>query len=306
MPVYDIEALSFRYSEQSPLVNDALSMSIEEGEIFGLLGANGAGKTTLIKQMVSLLKPTSGTIRLFGQALKQDRHYSAQKVSYMPQRGEALNNLTIDETLYFTAHLRGLSRPDALREQQRLVDLLDLGAIRHKPVTELSGGQRRLSLVATTLAAQRPVWILDEPTNDLDPERRRHVWDILRQAQAEYHTTLILVTHNILEAERMLERVAILKDGKLLALGRVGLLKKQLNQQLRLEIRFTPNQPPQLPEADLVPHIYHESQWHLLIDRDKAPLYLNALNAQSQIEDFILTTPTLEDLYIALMNGDAR
>ena len=101
----------------------------------------------------------------------------------MPQNGMALNNLTVGETLYFTAHLRGLRRRDARAERDRLIDQLDLGSVRDRMAPRISGGQRRLALLATTMAGFPAVLLLDEPTNDLDPQHRRLVWDVVRASQ---------------------------------------------------------------------------------------------------------------------------
>jgi ABC-2 type transport system ATP-binding protein len=255
--------------------------------------------TTLVKQMANLLAPTSGTIRLFGKPLNHSPLYTPRQIGYMPQSGFTLNNLTVAEALYFTAHLRGLSRRDAITERDRLIDQWNLGPVRDRVVARLSGGQKRLVLLATTIAAQPPVLILDEPTNDLDPQRRRLVWDTLRTINREHGTTIILVTHNVIEAERVIERVGILCNGLLIALGRPGQLKAELNQHLRLEIVFAPECPPQLPTT-VEPRQVAPGRWHLLIERSAAPAYLNALNHADSIEDFSLSTATLEDLYLSL------
>ena len=298
-PVYDVIHLTKRYAKQSVPANADISLNVEPGEIFGLLGANGAGKTTLIKQMANLLAPTAGTIHLFGQPLTTSPLYVPALIGYMPQQGLALSNLTVGETLYFTAHLRGLSRRDARAERDRLLALLDLGSVRDRMAPRLSGGQRRLLLLATTLAAAPPVLLLDEPTNDLDPEHRRQVWDIVRALKQEQGTTILLVTHNVVEAERVIERVGIMRAGRLIAVGRPGQLKAALNHQLRLEMVFTPGQPPSLPPgAD--PRETGPGRWHCLIPREAAPAYLEALNRAPGIEDFTLSTASLEDLYLAL------
>lgn len=297
--VYDIVDLTKCYSKQTTPANNRITLHVQQGEIFGLLGANGAGKTTLVKQLANLLAPSSGTIRLFGQPLNSAALYTPGLIGYMPQQGLALNNLTVGETLYFTAHLRGLSRRDARTERDHLLDLLDLGSVRDRQASKLSGGQQRLQLLATTIAASPPVLLLDEPTNDLDPGHRRHIWDVVRNLKNQRGTTIILVTHNVVEAERVIERVGIMRQGHLIALGRPGQLKAELNRQLRLQIVFDPGSPPVLPDG-VVPHEDGPGRWHLLIGRDAAPAYLSALNRASGIEDFSLSTATLEDLYIAL------
>ncbi len=301
--VYDIINLTKRYPGQTIPANDNLTFTVEMGEIFGLLGANGAGKTTLVKQMANLLTPSSGCVRLFGRLLTDDPLYAPSQIGYMSQGVHALNILTVAETLYFTAHLRGLSRRDARAERDALLEKFDLGSLRHHPANQISGGQKRLVLLATAMTARPPVLILDEPTNDLDPQYRRFVWDEITALNQKHGTTVILVTHNVLEAEQVIQRVGIMRSGQLIALGRPGQLKGTLNQQLRLKIIFSPGQPPTLPD-DAAPREIAPGHWRLLIDQEKAPAYLAAITAAESIEDFQLGTATLEDLYLSLAADD--
>jgi ABC-type multidrug transport system ATPase subunit len=299
MSVYDVVDLTKVYPQQTRPANDRLTFQIEAGEIFGLLGDNGAGKTTLVKQLANLLAPTRGTIRLFGKPLNHSPLFTPSKIGYMPQSGFALNNLTVSEALYFTAHLRGLSRQDAWAERDRLIEHWDLGPSRNRVAARLSGGQKRLLLLATTMAALPPVLILDEPTNDLDPQHRVLVWDSLRAINAEHGTTIILVTHNVVEAERVIERVGIMRAGQLIAVGRPAALKAGLNQQLRVEVTFEPDCPPALPDG-ITPRLLASGRWQLLIDRATASQYLDTLAHNPAVGDFHLSTATLEDLYLSM------
>jgi ABC-2 type transport system ATP-binding protein len=180
--VYNIQGITKTYPDQPQPANKGISLQIREGEIFGFLGDNGAGKSTLVKQMVNLLTSDSGSTILFGQAVDVDPLYAALHEGYMPQSGAALNSLTVGEALYFTAYLRGMSRSDAQTERERLLALWDLEEIRNKPPDKLSGGQKRLLQLAVAMAGTPPVLILDEPTNDLAPQRRKRVWEVLHYA----------------------------------------------------------------------------------------------------------------------------
>ncbi len=306
---YDVAELTKIYPQQTQPANDRLTFQIPEGEFFGLLGDNGAGKTTLVKQLANLLRPTAGSVRLFGKPLNHTPLYTPSRIGYMPQTGFALNNLTVSEALYFTAHLRGnpqgRSRRDALAERDDLIERWDLGALRDRNVNRLSGGQKRLVLLATTVAASPPVLILDEPTNDLDPQHRAMVWDALRAINAQRGSTIILVTHNVLEAERVIQRVGIMRAGRLIAVGRPAALKAELSRQLRLEVTFEPGCPPALPEG-AVPDAVSPGRWQLLIDRDAAPRYLEALAHDPAAGDFHLSTATLEDLYLSLIKSSTN
>lgn len=292
MIVYNIQNLSKTYPGQDKPANDNINLQIQQGEIFGLLGDNGAGKSTLVKQMVNLLRPTSGTIRLLERPLTHHSMHVPLNVGYMPQESAALNNLTFGEALYFTAHLRGLSRAAAQQERNRLLTLWQTESLRDQYSSRLSGGQRRL----LRLAGQPPILILDEPTNDLDPQRRKLVWDVLREENQQRGTTIIFITHDAIEAEKVIQRVGIMRDGRLVANGRPSELKQAVDQKLRLELFFTPGREPNVP-THLPKHVVQVGHWLLLLDWEEGTAVLNQLDL-NQIDDFRLYTATLEDLYL--------
>lgn len=294
--VYSIRNLVKIYPGQTQPANDCISLDIHQGEIFGLLGDNGAGKSTLVRQMVNLVRSTSGGIMLFGRPIAADALLVPMSVGYMPQDGLALNSLTVGEALYFTAHLRGTSRSQARAERDRLIALWELEAQRHRPIPRLSGGQRRLVQIAVAMAGAPPVLILDEPTANLDPGRRRQVWQILRRLNQEQGTTIIFITHDALEAEKIIQRVGIIRAGRLVALGRPAELKQQLDRKLRLDLHFSPAEPPGLPPG-LMPHEIEAGRWQVLLEWDEIPSVVDCLR-YGQIEDFRLTSATLEDLYL--------
>lgn len=296
MKVYEIIDLVKQYPNQRTRANDGISFNIESGEIFGILGDNGAGKSTLVKQMVNLLRSTSGEILLFQRPLQNDPLHVPMHVGYMPQDSAALNQLTIREALYFTAHLRGFSRYDAKQERNRLLDLWGLRPFQNQNHEKLSGGQKRLFRLAVASAGQPSVLILDEPTNDLDPQKRQLVWRILGELNQQFGTTIIFITHDAIEAEKVIQRVGIMKDGKLVANGRPADLKKALNQKLRLELMIPDEKFPTLP-SHLESHQTSTGQWTIWLDRTEVASLFNLLNFDD-IEDFKLVSTTLEDLYI--------
>jgi ABC-2 type transport system ATP-binding protein len=214
----------------------------------------------------------------------------------MPQDGLALNNLTVGEALYFTAHLRGLPRPAARTERDALLDRWQLGPQRDQPIPRLSGGQRRLLQIAIAMAGSPPVLILDEPTANLDPQRRKRVWEVLREQNQAHGTTIIFITHDAVEAEKVIDRVAILRAGELVALGRPLDLKRQVDHQLRLELFFPPDDPPPLP-PDLLRRELAPGRWLVYLDRPQAAAILQTLDL-ARLDDFRLYSATLEDLYL--------
>ncbi|NJM72402.1 MAG: ABC transporter ATP-binding protein [Scytonema sp. RU_4_4] len=296
MIVYDIQNLVKFYPGQTEPANKNITLQIYQGEIFGILGDNGAGKSTLIRQMVNLLSIDSGIISFFRQNIIKAPHLVQMNIGYMPQESGALNNLTVGESLYFTAHLRGMSRNDARKECDALLDFWQIQELRHKPSSRLSGGQRRLLRLAVAMAGLPPVLILDEPTNDLDPQRRKLVWDNLRRINQEQGTTIILITHDAIEAEKAIQRVGILRSGELVAVGRPSELKQQVDRMLRLELFFSPENPPTLPPGlTFVP--LQAGHWRVLLEWNQVTLTLNSLNLD-MVDDFRLYSATLEDLYL--------
>ena len=294
--VYDIIDLYKAYPGAPEPANRGITLQIRQGEVFGLLGENGAGKTTLVRQMANLLRSTSGSIRLYGRPVSEDRLYVARHVGYMPQDAYALNVLTVGEALYYTAHLRGMRRRAALRERDELLALWQIGDLRDRYCQRLSGGQRRLLRLAVAMAGSLSVLILDEPTNDLDPLRRRLVWDVLRKANRDSGTTIIFVTHDAIEAEKVIQRVGILRNGELVAVGRPSDLKREIDRKLRLEIIGSPERAPVLP-AGLRATEMQPGRWIALLEREEAVGVLSGLDL-SQIHDFRLYSATLEDLYV--------
>ncbi|MEZ4863102.1 MAG: ABC transporter ATP-binding protein [Caldilineaceae bacterium] len=299
MIVYDLDCVTKQYPKQAQTANRDITLQIHAGEIFGLLGDNGAGKTTLVRQMVNLQQPTSGVIKLYDRPVAHDPLYATGLVGYMPQDANALNNLTVGEALYFTAHLRGLSRHDARRERDALLAAWQIGELRDKYSSRLSGGQRRLLRLVVAVAGRLPILILDEPTNDLDPQRRRMVWENLRQLNQTQGTTIIFITHDAIEAEKIIQRVGILRTGELVAVGRPSDLKKQVAQQLRLELFFPPDAPPTVPQ--LAYHQLQAGRWVAWLDRSEVGPVLNQLDL-AQIDDLRLSSATLEDLYVHYAN----
>ena len=293
---YRVENLVKRYPRQDVLAVDGMSFEIAEGEIFGLLGDNGAGKTTLVRQLVGLLRPTSGRIELFGRDVVKDAGFVSTVIGYMPQSTSALNRLTVGEAVYFAAHLRGMSRRDARRERDELLELWRIAAIGHKVSTDLSGGQRRLLQLAVATAGRAPVLILDEPTNDLDPVNKKHVWEVLRDFNQQRGTTILLVTHDAVEAEKAIQRVGIVQRGRFTALGTPAQLKTAIAQKLKVHLTFPPDDPPVLPFG-VVPQEESEGSSLLMLDRDEAAELLGKLDLR-KITDIRMTSTTLEDLYL--------
>lgn len=298
--IYEISGVTKRFPGTDRPANDDISFTIEQGEFFGMLGSNGAGKTTLIKQLVGLLRSTSGAIRLLGRDVLADPVFTSMRVSYMPQTAFALNSLTAAEAIYVTGHLRGLGRREARRRRDELIERLDIGAMRNKAARRMSGGERRLIQLAVALVADLPVLILDEPTNELDPARRRMVWDLLRELNQERGQTIVLITHNALEAEQVIERVGILREGRLVAVGRPAELKSGLAKTLSVHLTLREGMAAELPGYLLV-QSRHRGKVVAQVSRTDAARLTADLDLDEVLE-FRLQSKTLEEVYFEYGN----
>jgi ABC-2 type transport system ATP-binding protein len=293
--VFEVVEVTKEYAGRQSPANDRVTLEIERGEVFGILGDNGAGKTTLIQQIVGLVAPTAGEIRFLGVDVASAGRQLTATVGYMPQTAFALNNLKAREAVFFTARFRGLSRSAARCETDRVLTQWGIEPIRDRVAKQMSGGQRRLLQLAVAMTASPPVLILDEPTNDLDPVNRRRVWDRLRQAQRA-GATIIFVTHDAIEAEKVVSRVAIMRNGRVVALGRPAQLKGEISNQFRLELTGSADRPAMLPAwvrcAQLEP-----GRWLAVIDKADVGSVLADLDV-NEYDDVRLSSATLEDLYL--------
>ena len=286
------------------LATDGLSLEVPRGEVFGLLGPNGAGKTTLVRQLVGVLRPEAGSVHLLGHDVTGDARTAARLVAWLAQEEPALAELPVGLAVETTARLRGLPTRTARARTAELLDELGLADVAARPMTRLSGGQRRLALVATALVGERPLLVLDEPTTGLDPAARRLVWDALRRRRDLHGTTVVLVTHNVLEAEALLDRVAVLDAGRVIACDTPGRLKATVGDDVRLELvwRDGPYDDPWV-HALRVRATVEGRRWSLRLPAAEAREALARLTtgpALAVLDDFTLATPTLEDVYLAL------
>jgi ABC-2 type transport system ATP-binding protein len=220
-----IEKLNKGYGDR--LVLQDLTFSIEAGEVYGLLGPNGAGKTTTINIICDLLKADSGAIYIENKPVSQA---TKKLIGIAPQENLLYQSLTCRENLEFFARIYGLSKADRIVQVRNCLEAVNLSDRANSPVETLSGGMQRRLSVAIALVHQPKLVILDEPTTGLDIEARYELWELIRQLKSQGITTL-LTTHLLEEAERLCQRIGILKEGKLWAEGTLAELQQLIPAQ---------------------------------------------------------------------------
>ena len=212
MNAIEIKNLSKQYKDV--LAVDSLSLEIREGELFSLLGINGAGKTTTIKMLCGLTTPTSGDATLLGKSILTDLTDIKAYIGISPQETAIAPGLTVRENLELICGIHGFSKEIRESKIKELTNTLGLHSILSRRAGKLSGGwQRRLS-IAMALISEPKILFLDEPTLGLDVIARSELWDIIRSLRGK--VTIILTTHYMEEAEALSDRIAIMRDGKLL------------------------------------------------------------------------------------------
>lgn len=299
----ELNNLTKTYRAGRVRANDGISLGVDAGQVYGLLGHNGAGKTTLVNQVVGLARPDAGSVLLDGHDVVADPATARRWCSVQPQAQVPINGLTPRQAMSLVGRLRG-GRPDAIRRRiETLGAALEIDKWLDTDAARLSGGVKRL--VSFGMAAVTPgrLVILDEPTNDVDPVRRRHLWREIR-ALADGGAGVLLVTHNVIEAERSVDRLAILDHGRVLVEGSPTDLKALMPDDLRLELILEPGAP-----APIVPSfasVIASDPGRLVAGLRAASAADAAAWAQAErragrAEEYRLGPLSLEDVYIALV-----
>ena len=276
-----------------------VDLSIEQGEFFALLGPNGAGKTTLISILAGLTRASTGSVTVMGHDVVRDYRHARRAIGVVPQELVYDPFFTVRETLRFQSGYFGLKRNDAWIDE--LLTNLGLADKADAYTRQLSGGMKRRVLVAQALVHKPPVIVLDEPTAGVDVELRQSLWAFIRRLNGEGHTVL-LTTHYLEEAEALCQRVAMLKEGRIVALDRTeNLLRGGAERRLLLELDTT-----LLPQA-LHPRLLSQQGMRFTLDLpDLAEIegILAALRtAGITVRDMNLGEADLEEVFLKIMRG---
>jgi ABC-2 type transport system ATP-binding protein len=303
--VLEVESVSKEY-KGGIRANDGVSLRVAAGEVVGLLGPNGAGKTTLVRQIVGLTRPTSGSITIDGVDVVRHPEAARAACSWQPQTQVPIRGLTPRQAIALVAELRGATKAQGSARADELIAALSIEEWSSAFGWVLSGGVARLVAFAMAVAVPGKVVILDEPTNDVDPLRRRLLWTQVR-AVADAGSAVLLVTHNVLEAERAVEHLALMDGGRVVAAGTPGSLKPGSAAGFRLEVLYEPaTQPGAPPPFAHDPVVVGRRVLADVVDDDVevAIAWARAERAAGRVEEFSIGPTTLEDVYVRLIDHE--
>jgi ABC-2 type transport system ATP-binding protein len=298
IPAIQIEQVQKSFGNLQAL--KGVDLTVDQGEFFGLLGPNGAGKSTLINLIAGLLRPTAGKISVMGHDVVDAYQLARLALGVVPQELVFDPFFNVREMLRFQAGYFGKGRENDVWIDE-VIDSLGLADKAHTNMRKLSGGMKRRALIAQALAHKPPVIVLDEPTAGVDVELRQLMWEFIKKLNHEGHT-IILTTHYLEEAEALCSRLAMMKQGEIVALDSTSnLLNKFAGKNLRLQLGQAV-----LP-ASLLPMLKHGEGGFFtlaLSDLGQVEFALGELRkAKIVVEDIQLIEADLEDVFLSLVGG---
>ena len=286
---------------------DDVTLDVRPGEVFGLIGHNGAGKSTLFKIMLGLLAPSSGHIQIAGETVGQAGALQVRRrIGYLPENVALWDNLSGLETLQFFARLKGLDTGNC----QALLDKVGLSHAGSRPVRAYSKGMRQRLGFAQALQGEPQVLFLDEPTTGLDPRAIHFFWDTLAELR-DRGLTIVLTSHILAELQNRVDRVAVMANGRIQALGTMAELRADFDLPLQFELQLTPGTAPAtitrwlqaLPDGlDALPAREHARSGTVVIDvprHHKMRLLQHLMAAREHVADLQIQEPSLEDMFFA-------
>jgi len=298
----EAEALTVRFGDFTAV--DAVSFRVAPGEIFGFLGANGAGKTTTIRVLCGLLEPTSGSARVAGLDLRDGLLPIKRKVGYMSQRFTLYDDMTVDENLNFAAALRKMPAAALAARVKELFETIHFDQPRSALVRDLAGGYKQELSLAAAMLHDPEIVFLDEPTAGVAPAARARFWGLIRRIAAAGKTVFV-TTHYMDEAEQC-GRIALMRDGRLIALDSPDGLKTAAFPEPLVELEASTRAPRDwLERTRADPAVLslkpHGARWHAGVrDAESVRRLTAALSPEVAVRAI---RPSLEDVFIRLVEG---
>ncbi len=297
---------------------DGVSLKIKKGELFSILGPNGAGKTTLVRMLTTVLTPTSGDAIIKGNSILTRKKEIVKLIGVCPQEITIYEVLRAEENVEFVASMHGISRKEAKEEAKKLLEKFGIAGRKDWSKNFSGGMQRRLNL-AMALVFHPKILFLDEPTAGLDPQARRLVWDFIRDLKKE-NITIILMTHDMVEADVLSNRVAILDHGKVIVLGTPTELKEKYGSDNVLEVSFIEQDDLEAAKKNLE-KISFVTNWKEISRKERKTLLISfqgglknlvqilqqgIINNINEVENMKFRQNSLEDVFLNLTGRRLR
>ncbi len=313
--VVQVEGLHKRYGGGGPEAVAGVDFAIQRREIFGLLGPNGAGKTTTIGAITTRIRPSAGRVLVDGIDVASDPVAAKLRIAVVPQLSNLDRSLTALENLTFHAAYFGARRRERRERAREMLQLLGLGGRESERVNNYSGGMAQRLMIARALMHDPHVLILDEPTTGLDPQSRLFLWDKMLELR-ERGTTLMLTTHDMVEADRLCDRIAIIDHGKVIALDTPRGLRRLLPAEQGLQLTVERAADPAAVFAELAERVETESdgegRWTVRLygDGDRPDLTGEVVEAirrsDAELVDLRRIEGSLEDVFVHLTGRELR
>lgn len=292
--LFELRGVSKRFGTERAL--DNVSISGQSGSVIALLGENGAGKTTAIRILLGLLEPEGGSSSVFGLDSWEHGNLIRRRVGYMPDKPTLYEWMTVDEIGWFCG---GFYDRDFAPNYRKLVN--DFGLPLNKKISTLSKGMKAKVAMSLSMAHRPDLLVLDEPTSGLDPIVRREVMESMVDVAAQ-NRTVLLSSHQLGEVERVADVIAIVKRGKLALVAKMDVLKSEV-RELVITMKNGVTTLPTVP-AEVMHSLQLDRQWRLLVrflDESK----IEDLRAETNVGQVEIRHPSLEDIYVGVMQGEA-
>jgi ABC-2 type transport system ATP-binding protein len=307
-----VDGLRKAYRPGVPEAVAGISFEVREGEIFGLLGPNGAGKTTTIGAITTRVRPTGGSVTVDGFDVRRDAVEVKRRLAVVPQRPNIDRALTALENLTFHAAYFGAPRRERRELALELLGRMGLGGRENEKVDAYSGGMAQRLMICRALMHRPRLLILDEPTTGLDPQSRLFLWDTMNDLRSQ-GVTLILTTHDMVEADRLCDRIAIVDHGSIIALDTPRGLRRELPAEHGLELVLDGDPVDafaRLPWVERVDAAPAADRWQVRLygepDGAAGSVFDAAAAAGREVVELKRIEGTLEDVFVHLTGRELR
>jgi len=308
-----LDGLTKRFGEL--LAVDAVSLSVEAGQVLGFLGPNGAGKTTTMRMIAGFMEPTAGSASVCGHDVIDDPVGVRRNIGFLPEGAPTYGDMTARSYLEFIAEIRGFDGGEKRRRVRRIVEMVALEGVLHQRIETLSKGYKRRVGLAQSLLHDPPVLILDEPTDGLDPNQKRHVRDLIREMSAE--KAIVISTHILEEVDAVCDRAVVIAKGSLKADGTPEELRARAAGHNALVVTVPQAHAAAMDEVSDVPEVAAIEQlseaegfvrFRLVSDQRKnlAPMVSDWLRGRSiSFDEMVVERGSLDDVFHAITEGDS-